>query len=130
MSQPNDRGICGAPAPTLGFSTPPVTCNLLAEHPGWHGDRVGMSWAERSDPPTELLTEADHRALSLTVELWNVLCRDVVGAGRSRAGDLGELCGHIHAIQHAVLSQAAARAYPDLYRLLGGELTEPPGGQP
>lgn len=82
---------------------------------------------------SELLTEAEHRAMDLTAELWNLLCKDVIGRGPSRAGDLRELIGHIHAIQHTVMSQAAARAYPDRYRLLGGEApgahaTEPSGG--
>lgn len=72
--------------------------------------------------PTELLTEAEHRAVALAAELWNLLCMDVVGRGRSRSGDLSELCAHIHAIQQAVLSQAAARAYPERYRLLGDEM--------
>lgn len=66
------------------------------------------------------MTEAEHQVMALTAELWNLLAGEVVGQGSSRGGDLRELGGHIHAIQHAVLSQAAARAYPDLYRLLGG----------
>lgn len=81
----------------------------------------------------ELLTEAEHRAMDLTVELVNLLASDIITDGRSRTGDLNELIRHIHAIQHTVLSQAAARAYPNRYRLLGGELTGPdaatsPGG--
>lgn len=75
--------------------------------------------------PPALLTDAEHRCMRLTAELWNLLCGDVVGLDVSRFGDLRELCDHIHAIQHAVLSQAAARAYPDLYRPLGGTLAGP-----
>jgi len=60
--------------------------------------------------------------MDMTAELWNHLVRNVVGNGRSRLGDLGEIAGHIHGIQHAVMSQAAARAYPDRYRLLGEHL--------
>lgn len=74
---------------------------------------------------TDLLTEAERQAVALTAALWNLLAADVVGHGRSRPGDLAELGHHVHAIQQAVLSQAAARAYPDLYRLLGGELAVP-----
>jgi hypothetical protein len=33
---------------------------------------------------------------------------------------------HVHAIQHAVMAQAAARAYPDLYGPLGGTLRDAP----
>lgn len=84
----------------------------------------------RPAPPSEAassdgaLTDAEHRAMALSAELWNLLAMEVVGAGRSRDGDLRELVGHVHAIQHAVLSQAGARAYPDRYRLLGGVLAD------
>ena len=48
------------------------------------------------------------------------LCTHVIGNGPSREGDLSEMCAMIHGLQRAVLKQAAARAYPDRYRLLGG----------
>lgn len=73
---------------------------------------------------TDLLTDAEHKAMDLTAQLWNLLCADVVGRGRSRQGDTTELCNHIHAIQHTIMSQAAARAYPERYRLLGGVIEE------
>lgn len=68
------------------------------------------------------MTPAEHRAMEMTADLWNHLVREVVADGSSAAGDLRELASHIHAIQHAILSQAAARVYPDRYRLLGGTL--------
>ena len=71
---------------------------------------------------SDLLTEAEHRAMELTVELVNLMSRDVIGTGRSRVGDVNEVVHHIHGIQRMVLGQAAARAYPDRYRLLGEEL--------
>lgn len=43
----------------------------------------------------------------------------IVGHGRTRNTDLSELFGHVHAIQQAVMSQLAARTYPDRFRLLG-----------
>lgn len=70
----------------------------------------------------ELLTPAEHRSMELTAELWNLLCAEVAGTDRSRTGDLAEVALHIHAIQHVILAQAAGRAYPDRYRLLGGTL--------
>lgn len=73
----------------------------------------------------ELLTEAEHKAMDLTAQLWNLLVSDVVGNGHSRAKDLHELVHHLHAIQHTVMSQAAARAYPNRYRLLGGTVEGP-----
>lgn len=74
-----------------------------------------------ADALAGLLTEEEHRAVQLSGELWGVLCR-IVGDGRTRDADLGEAIVHIHALQHAVMSQAAARAYPDRYRLLGETL--------
>lgn len=76
-----------------------------------------MSDEERAGP--ELLTEAEHRAMALTVELVNLLAAEVIGRERSRSGDVAEVVAHIHGIQHIIMSQAAARAYPDRYRLFG-----------
>lgn len=71
-----------------------------------------------------LLTEAEHRAMELTVQLVNLLSTEIIGQGRSRAGDINEVVHHIHGIQNMILSQAAGRAYPDRYRLLGETLPE------
>jgi hypothetical protein len=65
------------------------------------------------------LTDDEHAAVRAAGDLWGLLVA-VTGDGPSREGDLAELVGHIHAIQNAVLAQAAARAYPDRYRLMGG----------
>jgi hypothetical protein len=67
----------------------------------------------------ELLTELELETLELTAELWENL-GIIVGVGPSSRGDLQELAAHIHAIQHAIMSQAAARAYTRRFRLLGG----------
>ena len=71
----------------------------------------------------DLLTEDEHRAVEMAGELWNLLCR-IVGSGPSRDGDLDEFVHLIHGIQRGVLKQAAARAYPDRYRLLGEALPD------
>lgn len=71
----------------------------------------------------DLLTPDEHRAVAMAAELWGQL-RVITADGPAREGDLSELVFHIHAIQRAVLKQAAARAYPDLYRLLGGDPVE------
>lgn len=44
----------------------------------------------------------------------------VMENGPSREGDLREIIAHIHALQQAVMAQAAARCYPHKFRLLGG----------
>lgn len=64
------------------------------------------------------LTAEEHRAMELTAELWDAVA-GLAGEGSPRNSDLAELRQHIHAVQHTILAQAAARAYPDRYRLLG-----------
>ena len=64
------------------------------------------------------LSEEEHKVMQLTAELWNALCK-IVPDGASRHNDLNELSIHIHGIQHAVMAQAAGRAHPELYRMLG-----------
>lgn len=68
------------------------------------------------------LSEDEHTAIKMTADLWNHLVQKVVGGEATREQDLSELCIHIHAIQHAIMGQAAARAHPELYRFLGGQL--------
>lgn len=72
-----------------------------------------------SDDP-EFMTGAEHRAMDLTAELYNLICTEIIGHGPSRQGDVAELVADIHRIQHRILRQAAGRAYPDRYRMLGG----------
>ncbi|MEU3455654.1 hypothetical protein ABZ671_18935 [Micromonospora sp. NPDC006766] len=80
--------------------------------------------AHEPAPVTEgpALTPAEHEAMDLTAQLWEKLCH-IVGTGASAGQDLAELAAPIHTIQNAILAQAAARAYPDRYRLLGGTIT-------
>lgn len=66
----------------------------------------------------DLLSATEQKALGLTGDLARLLDL-IVAAGETRPADLTELHAHIHAIQHAIMSQAAARAYPLLYRPLG-----------
>jgi hypothetical protein len=75
--------------------------------------------ADAPTPAAELLTADEHRAMELTAELVNLMARAVISYGDSRHGDIQELVEHIHGIQNMILAQAAARAYPDRYRLLG-----------
>jgi hypothetical protein len=71
---------------------------------------------------SDLLTPDELAAMDLTGLLANQLAR-IVGQGDNRQNDLAELLGnHIHGIQHAIMSQAAARAYPEKFRLLGESL--------
>lgn len=74
--------------------------------------------------PRPWLTDDEHRAVHLAGELWTLLC-GIIGDRRTREADLRELVVHVHALQNAVMAQAAARAYPDRYRLLGESLKPP-----
>lgn len=89
-------------------------------------------WTGGQRRPSALLTPAEHRAVILAGELYTLIVTEIIGKDDSRAGDVRELCAYIHGIQHMVLAQAAARAYPARYRLLGGVLPsrieEVPGG--
>lgn len=44
---------------------------------------------------------------------------DLVGDGDTAADDWAEILPHLHALQQAVMAQAAARTHPGRYRLLG-----------
>ena len=71
------------------------------------------------------LTCSELSALDITAELVAKMTRDVIGNGPTRAADVGEFVRHIHAIQHMIMAQAAARAYPAEFRLLGESLGTP-----
>lgn len=75
----------------------------------------------------ELLTDDEHRAVELAGQLYNLLC-NIVDDGPARQADLAECAASVHQIQRAVLTQAAARAYPDRYRLLGSTIQLNTGG--
>jgi hypothetical protein len=62
--------------------------------------------------------------MDITVDLVNVMCQEVIGRGPSRDGDVREFVSHVHGIQAAILAQAAGRAYPDRFRLLGATVAD------
>lgn len=96
----------------VGIGRGPGTLDAAAAIPG------------RVAGPGPLLTAAEHEFLKLTVDLTHRLAR-IIKYGPGRRADLNEGIAHIHVLQRMVLAQAAARAYPDLYRPLGGD---PPDG--
>lgn len=68
----------------------------------------------------DLMTEAEHKAMKMTADLFDHTAQNVIGGNESaRSGDLQELALYIHNIQRMIMSQAAGRAFPDQYRLLG-----------
>lgn len=70
---------------------------------------------------SEHLTADEHEAVYLLGQAAGVI-RRIIGDGPTAAHDWVEAAGRIHDLQHMVMSQAAARAYPDMYRLLGRSL--------
>jgi hypothetical protein len=78
----------------------------------------------------DLLTDAEHELVDALGRCAERFVRIVKGvaAEQQLAGegpgveDAREFVGHIHACQQQVLSQAAARAYPNRYRLVGGRV--------
>ena len=70
------------------------------------------------------LTDAELRAMDITVELVNVVCGEVIGRGVTRDHDVAEFVDKVHQIQALILSQAAGRAHPDRFRLLGEVIRE------
>lgn len=68
----------------------------------------------------ELLTPKEHLLLELLGDVANGFVA-IMAPGAGRDGDMGEAVHHIHVLQRMVMAQAAARAYPDRYRLIGGD---------
>lgn len=65
-----------------------------------------------------LLTNEERKAVELIGQVACLLS-DIIGTGPTSQQDADEIIIHIHAIQRSILAQAAGRAYPDDYRLLG-----------
>lgn len=72
-----------------------------------------------------MLTEAEHKAVAMLADLWNLFVTEVVLDGPARDSDLREIAADIHALQYRVMAQCASRNYPDLYRPLGGAVAVP-----
>lgn len=68
--------------------------------------------------PKAILTPDEHAAINELKSAY-VAVMKCVHPGETYAADTAMLHGHLVAVQNAILSQAAARAYPNLYRLLG-----------
>lgn len=66
----------------------------------------------------ELLTEDEHLAIVYLGQVANLMPK-IIGNGRTKTQDSMEMAQRIHGIQHMIMAQAAARAYPHLYRRLG-----------
>lgn len=72
---------------------------------------------------TGFLTPAEHEAVEKLGAAWDAVVAVIRDGGNADTFDAHELVPHLHALQNAVLANAAARAYPGTYRLLGGSLS-------
>jgi hypothetical protein len=71
---------------------------------------------------SNLLTGAEREAVRLAGLLYTLIEEHIVADGPTRDDDLAELRAAVHVIQRAMLAQAAGRAYPEEFRLLGRRL--------
>jgi hypothetical protein len=94
----------------------PMPSSVYAQLARERAERVEEGDDQEGD---DCFTAAELAALDLAARLAEKLSQ-VVGDGPTRAHDLNELLVHVHAIQHALMAQAAARLYPERFRLLGG----------
>lgn len=72
-----------------------------------------------------LLTPAEHRAVYIAGWLARQIETIADDDPTTRGNDIRKLQDKLHDIQQYILAQAAARAYPTLYRLLGGPIVNP-----
>jgi hypothetical protein len=71
-----------------------------------------------SETANDLLTEEEFDLIDDLADVYDGF-EAIVGPGPTRATDLAEVRSIIHGLQEKVMAQAAARAYPDEFRLLG-----------
>lgn len=110
-----DRGQQFAP----GAQVPPPRSSPPPSPPPSSGRRPSDNAAFAA------LVDVELRAMDLTGNLM-VLLTQIVGDGPTREADIREAAYRVHALQNMILAQAAARVYPDRYRLLGETLREQP----
>jgi hypothetical protein len=80
---------------------------------------------EAGAPIPQHLTFEEHALIQALGDCASAYSTKVVGDNdRTREHDINEFVGHIHDLQARVMMQAAARLYPDKYRLAGGTLAE------
>lgn len=76
------------------------------------------------------LTDDELEALKITADLANLVCGKIITKGPAYEQDINEFVSHLHVIQRMIGANAAARAHPYKFRLLGEEVPhrKPPLG--
>lgn len=57
------------------------------------------------------------QSFEIGADFYNLCCKEIVG--KDIDGDIQEVTHHVHILQLTIMKQAAARAYPKKFRLLG-----------
>lgn len=68
---------------------------------------------------SDLLNEAELEAMQ-TIGKFAGQMRQLIGDGPQAESDWAEAADKIHQLQTTIMAQAASRAYPELFRPLGG----------
>lgn len=110
----NDLKIAVAPSMTHGVDHP-----FPPQKPPQRGHTVTNNRPEKG-PTHELLNKDELEALDLLATVAGKI-RRIIGDGPHAAGDWAEAADKIHQLQAVIMAQAATRAYPDLFRALGGQ---------
>lgn len=102
-------------ADPAGWAEPPVSKPLDFQLGWW----AALTMVART--ATSGLTDVEHQI----VRRVNELAEDFIELvdGPTAVDDYAEILPHLHALQQSVMAQAAARAHPRRYRLLGGKGT-------
>lgn len=83
---------------------------------------IDLSGGDTPEPekqrPRELLTAAEREIIEDCSEIMNRIRRDVMHPNMNVVSILA-FNQHIFAVQRMIMSNAAARAYPGVYKLLG-----------
>jgi histidine triad (HIT) family protein len=112
---PRDYNVITSAGPAATQTVMHLHVHLI---PRQRGDGLALPW---DVPQPELLTPLEWDALRLSGQLGGML-REIVGGGPNAKHDWAEAANRVHEVQHTILRQAAARAYPDDVRLLGRTL--------
>lgn len=134
MTVPHEPGATPYRSPIVPPSPNPGTTldvtTVACSHPRSEGVRICAACAGlqdeiqrahdcgHADAMRSMLTPAELEAMSAIAAVVGHFAT-IVGQGPTRDADMREVVNHIHALQAMVMSQAACRAYPTEYRLLG-----------
>lgn len=96
-------------------------------NPCMHGyHQPDCPYCNASDQPvpmSEFLSSDELEAMNLLATFAGKM-RRIIGDGPCARGDWAEAADKIHQLQAVIMAQAASRAYPDLFRPLGGRADE------